>query len=281
MQRLLFIIITSLIFSHAGYTQNLEQVKQFADEQYLQGNHHSALKEYQRVMFFDNQNRHSDIFRNIATLFYAQQNYGEALKYYDLAYRAEPDDSIKFELILQKGLCHLKQKNYLEALSELFDLPEPSTGILAKRKEFYIGTTYFGMNEYELALEHFASITDSTGSQQLSRLLEEFEIFRKKYNPRRLETMSKILPGLGQMVAGETFSGLNSMTLLGAILYYSVVTAIGYGYIDGMLVLSNWFYRYYTGGYSNAAAMGIHKTELKKGEIYSGIIEVIENHEKR
>lgn len=281
MQRLLLIAITSLIFSVTGYAQSLEQLKQFADEQYIKGNHNSALREYQRVMFFDTENRHSDIFRNIASIYFLQQDYEEALKYYDLAYRAEPNDSLKFELILRKGLCNLKQDNYLEALNELFDLPDLSEGFLDRRKDFYLGTTYFGLNEYELALEHFAAVTDSAGSQQLHALFREFELYRKKYNPRRLETMSKILPGLGQMVAGETFSGLNSMTLLGAILYYSVKTAIGYGYIDGMLVLTNWFYRYYSGGHSNAAAMGLKKTGLKKGEIYTGIIQVIEEHEKR
>jgi tetratricopeptide (TPR) repeat protein len=281
MQRFLFITTISLIFSLLSYAQDLDQVKRFADAQFQTGNYTSALKEYQRVMFFDQQHRHSDLFRNIAAIFYAQNDFDEASKYYDLASKAEANDSIKFELILLKGLCHLKQGNYLETLSELFDLPDMESDILNKRKNFYLGTTYFGIEGYNQALDYFQLITDSAGMVHLNSLFSDFESFRKKYNPRKIERMSKIIPGLGQLAAGETFSGLNSLALLSAIMYYAVRTAISYGYIDGMLVLSGWFYRYYTGGYGNASEMAKNRIAHKKGEVYTGIIEVVEQYEKK
>jgi hypothetical protein len=90
--------------------------------------------------------------------------------------------------------------------------------------------------------------------------------------------MSRLLPGSGQIFVGETGSGINSFLLLSAVSLYAMNTGINYSFIDGVLVLSSWFYRYYTGGFTNANEMAVQKLESEKIRVYAEIIELIESN---
>lgn len=280
MRRLLFLILIELIYINPLPAQEISQVKNFADLQYSKGNFKSALKEFQRVLFFDQGKEYSDIYLHIATIYFMDENFDEAYKYYDLAYKSTSEDSLKFELMLKKGLCHLKQEAYFSALYELFDIPDSQSDLLNKKKHLYLGVCYFGLNDYQNSLQHLNQLTDSAGIQSLNELFEGFHSFERKYSPNKVRLMSQILPGLGQIYIGETANGLNSFVLIGAVLYYAVNTTINYGFIDGILVLTSWFNRYYNGGYNNADMLAKNKITGEKSRIYSEIFNIIGNHER-
>jgi tetratricopeptide (TPR) repeat protein len=282
MRRLLFIILISLVSgSLVAETHELQQLKAFADGQYLAGNHTSALKEYQRVLYFDHEQKYRDIYQKVASIYFTKADYEEALKYFDLAYKASDDDSTRFEIILKKGLCNLKKENYLSAIYELFDLPDTESELLTKKKNLYLGVCYFGMDDYDTALDYLKQVIDTAGIEKLDGLIADFTDFRRKFDPKKVERMSTFLPGLGQIYVGETFSGLNSVALLGAVFYYAVRTAAAYGYLDGLMVLSSWFYRYYSGGRNNASLMASKKISSEKSIVYSRIFEIVDQHEKQ
>ena len=55
MQKLLYTILISFFLFSSLQGQNIHQIKAFSDAQYNNGNLKTALKEYQRVLFFDSE----------------------------------------------------------------------------------------------------------------------------------------------------------------------------------------------------------------------------------
>ncbi|MCU0474352.1 MAG: hypothetical protein MUC93_13490 [Bacteroidales bacterium] len=276
MLKILYTILFSLCFLSFAKTQDIHQIKEFSDEQFNKGNYQLSLKEYQRVLLFNDEKEYNELYSKIASIYYQMSDFDLASKYYDFALRVENNDSLRFELALKKTLCDFNKNNYLEALSELYDLPDPASDFLQKRKDLYMGICYFGLNDFQNSSENFSKLLDSTGMTKINNLFLDFNRFSKKFRPEKVELMSIILPGLGQVYTGEIFSGLNSFFLITGITFYAMVTAVNYTYFDGLLVLSSWFYRYYSGGYTNASTMAVNKIKMEKTKIYSEIITLVE-----
>lgn len=277
MQKILYTLLFSLIFFPIAKAQDIHELKKFSDEQFYKGNYQLALKEYQRILFFDNNKEYNELYSKIASIHYQMSDFNLALKYYEFATVVENNDSLRFELALKRTLCKFNQNKYLEALTELFGLPDNPSEFLQKKKNLYLGICYFGLNDYKNSCKFFSDLLDSAGIKKINNLFIDFEHFSMKYRPEKLELMSILLPGLGQIYAGEIFSGLNSIILLSVITVYAMVTAVNYAFIDGMFVLSSWFYRYYSGGYNNASEIAVKKISEKKTELYSEIFTIIEN----
>ncbi|MBN1388736.1 MAG: hypothetical protein JW965_09835 [Bacteroidales bacterium] len=279
MLKILFTILFSLYLVSAAKAQDIHQLKSFADEQFGKGNYQLAMKEYQRVLFFDKQHEYNELYSRIASIHYLMSDFDNALRYYDLAIRIENNDSIKFELVLNKALCNFKLNRYLEALYELFDLPDHFSGYLRKKKSLYMGICYFGLSEYDNSREYFSTLFDSTGTEKVNNLFADFESLSQKFRPGKVELMSMLLPGLGQIYTGELFSGLNSFFLISGVTVYAVITAVNYTLLDGLLVLSSWFYRYYSGGFTNARNLAVQKIENEKARVYFEIFSLIEKNQ--
>jgi tetratricopeptide (TPR) repeat protein len=280
-QKILYILLFSLLSATCIDGQDLYQIKSFSDELFSDGKYQQALKEYERVLFFDKKNEFNELYLKIASIFFHIQDFENAYRYYDYGLRVVTDDSIKFELILKKTLCKFRQDKYMEALYELLDLPDNTIEFLQAKKNLYLGICCFGLNNYEDSRKYFTALLDSTGILQINSLFDEFSRYNNKFRPGKIELMSKLLPGLGQFYAGNILDGLNSFILLSGIGIYSLITALNYGIVDGILMLSSWFYRYYSGGYTNASKLSEKKIAEKKTEVYSEILMVIENHQKK
>jgi tetratricopeptide (TPR) repeat protein len=276
MPRILYIILFSLYIIPTAMAQDIHQLNEFAGEQFDKGNYQLALKEYQRVLFFDSKHEYNELYSRIASIYYLISDFDNALRYFDLAIRVENNDSVKFELILNKALCNFKLDRFLVALNELFDLPDHSSGYLQKKKNLYLGICYFGLSDYDDSREYFSSLLDSTGTNKVNNLFADFEHYSKKFRPGKVELMSMLLPGLGQIYTGEIFSGLNSFLLLSGVTIYAAITAVNYTLFDGLLVLSSWFYRYYSGGFTNARNFAVQKIENEKTRLYTEIFSLIE-----
>ncbi len=279
MRKLLYIILFSSCLFSPSASQDIHQMKKFSDEQFSMGNYRTALKEYQRVLFFDEKNEYNDLYARIASIHYRLSDFDSAIRYYDLAQRIENNDSIKFELSLKKAMCNFKLGNYLEALNELYDLPDHSSVYLQNKRNLYMGICHFGLNEYDNSHEYFSEIVDSAGVEKVNTLFSDFERFNKIFRPGKVEIMSMFLPGLGQIYTGHTFNGINSFILISGVTVYAVITTINYSLIDGLLVLSSWFYRYYSGGFTNARNFAVQKIEDEKTRVYSEIFSLIENYQ--
>jgi tetratricopeptide (TPR) repeat protein len=279
MQRILFIILFNVFGIWSVYSQNIHQIKSFSDEQYEKGNYAIALKEYQRVQLFDTENLYADIFYKVASIYYLQNNFEKAIEYFNFAWRTEPGDSIKTEIALKKAFCNFKQSNYFAALNELFDIPETNSRYLDSKKNLYFAISYFGLNDMESSNYYFSQIVKPGTQSEITQVFTDFIRFKKKYRPEKVEMMSMFLPGLGQMYVGDFGNGLNSILLLTAVSFYAAYTATTYGLLDGALVLSSWFYRYYTGGSIKAKMAAEEKLAEEKNRVYDELIFLVEKNQ--
>ena len=279
MPKTIYILLFSLLSPFVLKAQDIKTIRSFSDEQFNTGNYQLALKEYQRVLFFSNDNEYDELYSRIASIHYLLSDFNLAIRYYDFAMRVEDDDSLRLELALKKTICNFRLNDYYSALSELLDLQEPDTGYLKEKKNLYMGICYFGLNDYEKAREYFSEVLDPEGIAELYDLFHSFERYNRKYRPGKIELMSILLPGLGQIYTGEVLSGVNSFVLMTGITIYAMFTAVNYTLIDGLLVLSSWFYRYYSGGFTNAHDSAVIKTEREKTRTYTEILSLIERHQ--
>ena len=124
MPKVLFTTLFSLFWLSSLCSQDINQVKEYADVQFAKGNHSIALKEYQRVLLFDQDKQYNQLYEQIASIYYNQESYSDAEVYYDFAWKASQNDSIKLELSFKKALCNLKDSRYLLAITELLDIPD-------------------------------------------------------------------------------------------------------------------------------------------------------------
>lgn len=280
MQKILFITLFNLFAGASLFSQNIHQIKSYSDDQFEKGNYSVALKEYQRVQLFDNEKLYNDIYSKIASIYFNQADYNNAIRYLNFAWTVEQNDSLKFELAFKKTLCNLLLNDNYTALTELFDISEYNSEYFQNKKNLYTGICYFGLADYGESNSYLVQLVDSVGAIGLDKIFTEYIRYIKKYNPEKIELMSSILPGLGQIYIGKIGSGINSITLLTGIVAYAYYTTSAYGWIDGALVLSSWFYRYYKGGALKANIAAREKIEKKKIQIYSEILTCIENHQK-
>ncbi|MFO7935704.1 MAG: tetratricopeptide repeat protein [Bacteroidales bacterium] len=278
MRRVSSIILFSTVCMTSLQSQDIVRIREFADQQFQKGNLSSALKEYQRVLFFDAGNEFEHVYSDIADIYFKQGNYQQALVYYDFARKAVPDDSLSLEYSFNRIKCNFRQDNYLMALSGLYGLPAELSPYFEAKKDLYYAICHFGLNETEESVEYFSRIVDSTGADRIETLMKAYQKVRKKYDPDRLEIMSIFLPGLGQLVAGDVKNGLNSLFLLGGIAAYSFHTMRIYGILDGTLVLVTWFYRYYTGGHKKAHELGAARIREQQRMTYRKIMETVASH---
>ena len=279
MRRILFIILFNTIGIWSVFSQNVHQVKSFSDEQFEKGNYALALKEYQRVQLFDTEDLYTDIYYKVASIYYLQNDYDKAIEYFNFAWRSEPNDSARIEIALKKAFCNFKQSNYFAALNELFDIPETNTRYFENKKNLYFAISYFGLNNFDAANYHFSQIVNPEIQAEIAEVFTDFIRFKKKYRPEKVEMMSLFLPGLGQMFVGDYSSGLNSILLLTAVSFYAAYTASSYGLIDGALVLSSWFYRYYMGGSMKAKMAADEKLIEEKIRVYAELISLVEKNQ--
>jgi len=278
MRSILSIILFSCLCCHSLLSQDIHQLKAYADEQLHRGNFANALKEYQRVLFFDDQHQFEGVYSDMAELYFKLGDFENALVYYDFARKATPGDSLKLEYSFRKILCYFRQGSFLLGLSDLYSLPGSLSPHFEAKKNLYLAICHFGLDNTGQSLQYFAEIVDSTAMERISSLFTAFEKHKKKYNPDKLEMMSIFIPGLGQFVAGDLKSGLNSIFLLTGIAAYSYHTMRIYGILDGTLVLVTWFYRYYTGGHKKAYELGVKKIREQRIAAYNQILEIVRQH---
>lgn len=278
MLKVLSTILFSLAWVSTLRSQDIDQIKLYADNQFVKGNYSNALKEYQRVLLFDREKQYDELYEQIASIYYHQKDFRNAYIYYDFAWRAIQNDSIKTELSFKKTLCYYKEADYLLALTELLDLPDRLSPYFEYKKNLYLAICYFGLDDDQQSLLYFSKLVDTAGIDRLEAKFSELAGHRKKYDPDKLELMSIFIPGLGQTVAGDFGSGLNSLLLLGGIAAYSFYTGITYGLLDGTLVLLTGGYRYYTGGHKKAYDLGEERIEDMKSSTYLQILEIVDNH---
>jgi tetratricopeptide (TPR) repeat protein len=270
----MIIFSNSIVFS---FSQTIDETIKFADSLVIVKNYDFALKEYQRVLFFQD-TINSEIYFKIAETYFYNQNFTEAIKNYKI-FNSCSSDSLK---ILESNFkvinCYIQNAEFHTALVNLYSLSPKINEEQNQRKNFYLGICYYYFDNYETSLEYFIESID-TISVENKIFIEDFFSHKNNFrypNPKLAFAISLILPGFGQFYCGEVISGFNSMLLTASMLLIGYEISVIYKPIDAAIAVFPYFERYYLGGCLNAYNLAINKKTEKKSENFIKILEKLE-----
>jgi tetratricopeptide (TPR) repeat protein len=273
-------MIFSFIFT--AQSQNFEQTIQFADKQFELKNYQLAVKEYQRALFFSEGNQFDYLYQQIAHSFYINNQFEQALYFYDLSYKTAKNDSIKFERIFNRSLCFLKTNKFKQSIQELLNLTDSLSNYFNDRRNFYFAVSYFGLEDFKKSESYFLACLKNADKNARTEIEDLFGRKKNLYrpNPKTAKTLSMILPGSGQIYAGDVKNSLNSVLLTGSFVMLAIVMAQQYSILDAVLTALPWFTRYYKGGYANAKKIAQNKRAIRKDNTYKEVLQIISDSKK-
>jgi hypothetical protein len=273
-------ILLLMIFSITTLlnAQDFNETIKFADIQFSLGNQQLAVKEYQRALFFGKGDSSDYLYRQIANAFFKNQKFDQANYFYDLSYKTAKNDSLKKELLLNKTQCYLLSGDFQKSIYELTNLGNNLSVYFRNKQNFYFAVTYFGLENFDNSKKYFLLL--STNKPEAEKEIEKLFKSRKNLyrpNPKAAKTMSMIVPGSGQLYAGDIKNGLNSIFLIGGIAILGVHMYNEYSLFDALMSSFPWFMRYYKGGYNKAFDMAYKKRAFRRNKAYREILKVIED----
>lgn len=270
--RAVFVLLCSPCIS-----QNTEQTFFFAKKLFASSDYEVAVTAYQRALFFDRGVYRAEAYHHLGNCFYELREYEKASHCYDLAFFSEKNDSVKTELVFKKTSSLLLSKKFNDGIAELLSINDDSPRYIRKKRNFYLGIAYFGLNETDISEKHFLSCIDSSDSSSRENLKKQFLRVKKinKRHPKIARILSTILPGAGQFYSGDVKNGLNSLLINAAFIGLGVVVAKNYTPFDAVLAVFPWFQRYYTGGIKKSEIIAIQKINEKRNAVYQNIMDII------
>jgi tetratricopeptide (TPR) repeat protein len=279
LKRFWIIIIISILSAFNVRAQSLKETLAFADTLYAENNYEAALRQYKRVLFFnETENENGYVHQRLADCYFAVRNLDKALFEYSIAYNLETNDSIKNEFTFKRVLIHTLMENYNDASMELLSMEDSLSDYFSKRRSFYTGIVDLQMDSATNAKIHFIKALNPSDSVSIKKVESLFA----HYNPNRPNpTLAKILsifvPGLGQLYIGDYKNAINSFILSGGLLTVFMVIAINYTVVDAFFGVMPYFQRYYFGGVKHAKSGALDKQEYNQKKILSQLYTVFEN----
>jgi len=268
-----YTIIFNFFFTKI-FSQTIEQTTKFADSLYVSKNYKFALKEYERIIFFENNN--SEIYKKIAQIYFLQKDYSTAIQNYNLALNNEQYIENQIELKFQIINCKIQTSKYESAIIDLFSLSDSISYENKQRQNFYLGICFFDLEKYSSSEKYFILCLDSNNVVAKEELKKIFLRTKKFKNPNpRIASILSLIPGLGQIYAGEYLKAINSLLLTSAIIFISYRITVNYKFIDAFISMFPLLERYYLGGAKSAYNLAVTNRKLKKDKVYNQILELI------
>lgn len=273
------ILSVLIIFSQAAVqklpAQNLDETIKFADNQFKNNDLTNALKSYQRALFFSDGKETLYLFQQIAEISFLLNDYETAQKYFGLAINQTDNDTLKTELLFNKASCQILNKNYQFALIDLFSVTD-TTIMSVKRLNFYLGTCYFGLEDFSRAGSYFKSCVALEDRKEIDNLFSKKNLLSP--SPKTARILSMIIPGLGQAYSHDVKSGLNSLLLTSGLIALGINISIKFSPVDAVFAILPWYQRYYTGGFGKASEIATRKRQFNRNKVYSRVLKLTEDN---
>lgn len=264
-------IILIFSLSLVAFSQSLKETFELAETFQASGNHDAAIETYMRVIFFDEEEIFvKDALLNTANLYFIEKDYINAALFYQRA-GAYYEKNVSIPLFQQKVNAYLSANEYQSAREELlyFNEHDFSTEEQLNTYYFQYGVAYYGLQEYDQAQAYFSRLIDKNNSldqDKLTKIIAKVKKAERKSIAAAFY-MSAVIPGLGQMYAGDWRNGINSFLLSGGLIATGIVTAYIYTPLDAFLVVFPWWSRYHLGG-MYGADQSVRQFKVKKRHQY-------------
>ena len=266
----LFFLLNVNVFS-----QNIDETIFLGDENFNHGDYSQAIKYYKRVLFFSKDKYIAN--KRIADSYFKIKEYDFANNYYDSAIVYCLNRKDIFELKFKKADCSIFLKEYNKANKIVSALNIKETNDLFFKKNFYLGIINFAKLNYDSAEIFFIKSVSDTSLYTKEKIHSLFKKSRnlKRPNPKFAGALSVVLPGAGQLYAGDYKNAINSFLLVGIFVAIGTDMCMRYAWYDSAISIFPWFYRYYQGGYKNAMSIAKKKQKIKRNKKLNEIIKVI------
>ncbi len=240
----LFFIALFLFF--CNFTATAEELPlSLGKHLFEQGNYDAAITEYKRFLFFHpDDTRISEVYRNIGLAYRAQSLWTEATTALWTAAHYAPDDESKSEYQLELAVTLIASQNYDLAQLELIKVTmRAPSAALYRRALFLRGIAYI----YQLRWNEAREVLKNWSSDERLNVLFDEAVNTPKKTVNTARILSTILPGAGQIYAGDWQGGINALLLNSALGFLTIDAALDRHYTDALLWGVLVFRRYYQG----------------------------------
>jgi tetratricopeptide (TPR) repeat protein len=275
----LFTVILSFCFSFFLIGQDLKQTFNFGKEQFSYGNSSSAALAFERVLFFSEDSFQLASLNYLGEIELRNGQPEKAANYFNRAYNLCQNRNEAVGYLLKKCASLLEAGKIDFALIDLMSVENEIPDTLLKTRYFLQGIAQFSRLSFSESQQSFLLAFDANDLYNRNKIDSLFLALDniKGPKPKKARILSMILPGMGQLYAGDIKNGVNSLLLTGTLLALGINTAINLTLLDALMTVAPWFQRYYMGGYNRAENIAAEKFKEKQNRIFLKILSVYDS----
>jgi len=265
--KLCFIIVVALIMVFSTEPVLSDEALKVADGLLEQGHYDQAITEYKRFVFFNPENeRASYAFYKIGLAYRAGRNWQGSIDAFKASVRTAGDAEMANEQRLVLATTLIASGNYSLARLELLRIIEFSgEASLRAKARYFDGIAALYMFDWDAVERAFGDFySESSEGRMANRVGQISPVLleaRQSYKSAGLAGfLSTLLPGLGQIYAGDWRDGLNALA----------INAVGIGLLANAV---------YHKDYTNAALVSSISMRYYMGNRYRAQVDVRKHNE--
>ncbi len=240
-----FFLIASLLFFCSFTVTTEAHPLSLGEHLFTQGNYDAAITEYKRFLFFHpDAERIAEVYHNIGLAYRGQGLWTEAITALRVAIHHATNDGSKSEYQLTLAVTLIAMQDYDLAQLELIKVTLRSPSALLYRRALFLRAVAY---IYQFRWDEAREVLKNWGNDERLDLLFDEAVSVSQKSVRIARILSTILPGAGQVYAGNWRNGLNALFLNGAVGFLTVDAALDGYYSDALLWGGLVFWRYYRG----------------------------------
>lgn len=242
-----------------------------SDSLFVAGKYFEASIEYERLIFQAQNREDLNYYRyRKALCFKKMRQFGRALDELQPTYFADPEDSLYRLVCYEQSLCFYLNGEPARALWKIDEYLHRSNDSASYR--YFMPVRILSLNETRqwdeaqkcfleyVAMQHFSPEKKSEMEQLVNNL------YGKKNRPRiksenKAENLSRFIPGLGQIYAGNTGEGIINFLINAAVLTFAGYQVYNGFYLTGYLAGLGFFNKTYHGGMKRAGDLVVQKNK--------------------
>ncbi|MBS1681117.1 MAG: hypothetical protein JST48_05345 [Bacteroidetes bacterium] len=270
MKRLIIRSYSICIFLCAPFFTKAQELR-LADSLFARGEYLHARVEYERLLYKSTPNSNLILLKKSYCL-KAEQKFENAYSTLQRADFFQGSDSLKFKLYYESILDAYLAAKYDLSLSKIqeihYYLPEANSQLIDLIE-------ILALNQQQKLAEAEKAFIAYQTKYKVTAAINPFQ--KKKYKklkkPEKAESISHLLPGVGQMYAGYFGRGLTSAVIQSGAVAFAVFSFLNGYYFSGAFTGVGLFYMFNNGGARHAKYLA----EKKNGELIKNLNNEIKN----
>lgn len=229
---------------------------EFADSLLNAENYFDAITEFKRLRFFDDDNTYEFVSTyNIGMAYKAGGYYDNSIKFLTLAGRTSGNDSVQFAIQIEVVKVNILRRSIPRALELLYNLNEKYSDSLQQNEiNYWKGWAHIFNDDWDKAQRIFSNLNIDA---DLKKTLQY--VVNQKFSINFAKTVSFIVPGSGYIYLGNYVQGLISLGWNVLWGYLTINSFVQDRALDGILIGSLLWLRFYRGGAEGAEKLAIEK----------------------